>query len=61
METSTDKATSTSPFISVSIPPPMVRMVHAKTQDGNWRTMPLYKAGIDVNTGMAIVYKNAKS
>jgi hypothetical protein len=49
METSTDKAKSTSPFTSVSVPTPTVRMVHAKTQDGNWRTVPLYKAGIDVN------------
>ncbi len=48
METSTDKAKSTSPFTSVSIPPPSVRMVQAKTEDGNWRTVPLYKAGMDV-------------
>jgi hypothetical protein len=27
----------------------MVRMVQAKTEDGIWRTMPLYKAGIDIN------------
>jgi hypothetical protein len=49
METSTDKAKSTSVFTSVSVPPPMVRMVQAKTKDGNWRTMPLYKAGMDVD------------
>jgi hypothetical protein len=49
METSRDKTMSTSPFTSVSVPPPTVRMVHAKTQDGNWRTVPLYKAGTDVN------------
>jgi hypothetical protein len=49
METSTDKATSTSPFTSVRVPTTTVRMVHAKTQDGNWRTVPLYKASIDVN------------
>jgi hypothetical protein len=24
-------------------------MVRAKTQDGNWRTVPLYKASMDVN------------
>jgi hypothetical protein len=47
METSTDKAKTTSPFKSVSIPPPLVRMVQAKTEDGNWRTVPLYKAGMD--------------
>jgi hypothetical protein len=40
---------STSPFTSVSVPPPMVRMVHTKTQDSNWRIVPLYKAGMDVN------------
>ncbi len=39
---------STSPFKSVSILPTLVRMVQAKTEDGNWRTMPLYKAGMDV-------------
>ena len=48
METSTNKAKSTSPFTSVSISPPLVRMVQAKTEDGNWRTMPLYEAGMDV-------------
>jgi hypothetical protein len=48
METLTDKAKSTSPFTSASIPPPLVRMVQAKTEDGNWRTVPLYKAGMDV-------------
>jgi hypothetical protein len=48
METLTDEAKSTSPFTSVSIPPPLVRMVQAKTEDGNWRTLPLYKAGMDV-------------
>jgi hypothetical protein len=48
MKTLTDKAKSTSPFTSVSIPPPTVRMVQAKTEDGNWRTVPLYKAGMDV-------------
>jgi hypothetical protein len=47
METSTDKAKSTSPFKSVSIPPPLVRMVQAKTEDGNWRTVPLCKASMD--------------
>ncbi len=49
MKISTDKAMSTSPFTSVSVPPPTVRMVHTKTQDDNWRTVPLYKACIDVN------------
>jgi hypothetical protein len=48
METSTDKAKSTPPFTSVSISPSLVMMVQAKTEDGNWRTMPLYKAGMDV-------------
>ncbi len=48
METLTDKAKSTSLFKSVSIPPPSVRMVQAKTDDSNWRTVPLYKAGMDV-------------
>jgi hypothetical protein len=48
METSTNKAESTTPFTSVSIPPPLVRMVQAKTEDGNWRTVPLYDAGMDV-------------
>jgi hypothetical protein len=48
MESLTDKAKSTSLFISVSIPPPLVRMVQNKTEDGNWRTVPLYKAGMDV-------------
>jgi hypothetical protein len=48
METSTDKAKLTSPFKSVSIPPPLVRMDQAKTEDGNWRTVPLNKAGMDV-------------
>jgi hypothetical protein len=48
METLTDKAKSTSLFKSVSIPPPSVRMVQAKTKDGNWRTVPLYEAGMDV-------------
>jgi hypothetical protein len=37
----TDKAKSTSLFTSVSIPLPTIRMVKAKTEDGNWRTMPL--------------------
>ncbi len=32
----------------MSIPPTLVRMVQAKTEDGNWRTVPLYKAGMDV-------------
>jgi hypothetical protein len=48
METLTDKAKLTSPFKSVSIPPLSVRMVQAKTEDGNWRTVPLYQAGMDV-------------
>ncbi len=48
METSTKKAKSTSPFTSVSIPPPSVRMFQAKTENGNWRTVPLYEAGMDV-------------
>jgi hypothetical protein len=48
METSTDKAKSTSSFTSVSIPPPLVRIVQAKTEDSNLRTVPLYKAGMDV-------------
>jgi hypothetical protein len=48
METLIDKAKSTSPFKSVSIPPPLVRMVQAKTEDGNRKTLPLYKAGMDV-------------
>ncbi len=48
METSTDKAKSTSPFKSVSIPPPSIRMVQAKTEDGNWTTVPLYEVGMDV-------------
>jgi hypothetical protein len=48
METLADKAKSTSPFTSASIPPPLVRMVQAKTEDGNWRTVPQYKAGMDV-------------
>ena len=48
METLTDKAKSTSPFTSVSNPPPTVRMVKAKTEDGSWRTVPLYKASMDV-------------
>jgi hypothetical protein len=47
METLTNKAKSASSFTSVSIPPPSVRMVQTKTEDGNWRTVPLYKAGID--------------
>jgi hypothetical protein len=49
METLTDKATSTSLFTSVSAPPPTIRMVHAKTENGNWRTMPLYKVHMDVS------------
>jgi hypothetical protein len=48
METSTDKAKSTSPLKSVSILPPLVRMVQAKFEDGNWRTVPLYEYGMDV-------------
>jgi hypothetical protein len=48
METLTNKAKSTSPFTSVSISPPLVRMVQAKTEDSNWRTMPLYEACMDV-------------
>jgi hypothetical protein len=48
METLTDKAKSTSLFTSVIIPPPLVRMVQAKTEDGNWRIVPLYKVGMDV-------------
>jgi hypothetical protein len=48
MKTLTDKAKSTSPFTSASSPPPLVRMIQAKTEDGNWRTMPLYKASMDV-------------
>jgi hypothetical protein len=48
METLTNKAKSTSSFTSVSILPPSVRMVQAKSEDGNWRTVPLYEAGIDV-------------
>jgi hypothetical protein len=35
METSTNKAKSTSSFTSASIPPPLERMVQAKTEDGN--------------------------
>jgi hypothetical protein len=27
----------------------MLRMVQAKPEDGNWRTVPVYKAGMDVN------------
>jgi hypothetical protein len=49
METSTDKVKSTSLFTSLSLQPPTVRIVQAKTEDGNWRTVPLYKAGMDVN------------
>jgi hypothetical protein len=48
METLTNKAKSTSLFKSVSIPPPLVRMVQAKTEDGNCRTVPLYEAGMEV-------------
>jgi hypothetical protein len=48
METLANKAKSTTPFTSVSIPPPLLRMVQAKTEDGNWRTVPLYEAGMDV-------------
>ncbi len=48
METLTDKAKSTSLFTSVIIPPPTVKMVQAKTEDGNWRTVPLYEVGMDV-------------
>jgi hypothetical protein len=52
METLTDKAKSTSLFKSVSIPPPSVRMVQAKTENGNWRTVPLYEAS------MVVCYRN---
>ena len=48
METLTNKAKSTSPFTSVIISLPLVRMVQAKTEDSNWRIVPLYKAGMDV-------------
>jgi hypothetical protein len=53
METLTNKAESTTPFTSVSIPPPSVRMVQAKTKDSNWRTVPLYEAGM-----MDVCYRN---
>ena len=47
---STDKAHAAllSAFEAVS-PPPAVRMVQAKTEDGNWRTVPLYEAGMFAN------------
>jgi hypothetical protein len=48
MKTLIEKAKSTSPFASVSIPPPLVRVVQAKTEDSNWRNVPLYKASMDV-------------
>jgi hypothetical protein len=49
MKTLTDKPKSTSLITSVSTPPPMVRIVQAKTEDSNWRTTPLYKASMDVD------------
>jgi hypothetical protein len=48
MKTLTDKAKSTSPFKSVSIPPPSVRMVQTKTENSSWRTVPLYEPSTDV-------------
>ncbi|KAL3771144.1 hypothetical protein ACHAW5_009928 [Stephanodiscus triporus] len=39
--------------LTIAPPPPTVRMVQAKTEDGNWKTVPMYERGMDVN------YRNA--